>query len=103
MLEKETESEDFSLGASHADKIGSIIILDIETDAENGKVAKVGVRGGLIGERRNRLIVSGVLRSSEDCYDNNGDVNKTILDIGETVVIINWDDDVKVSISTIAE
>jgi hypothetical protein len=94
----ESEAEDLYLGASHVDKIGKIVCVDIEG---NGKVATVGIRGGLCGPRENRVIITGVLHGTEDHYGKGGDPEGTSLTIGEVTVFIDWSDEPHVEISVI--
>lgn len=93
------ETEDLHLGASHADKIGKIVRVDIEG---SGRVATVGVRGGLSGVRENRVIITGVLHGTEDEYGKGGDPERTVLKIGEVTVVIEWSDEPHVEITAIA-
>ncbi|QBZ72204.1 hypothetical protein SEA_KRADAL_318 [Streptomyces phage Kradal] len=94
----ESKAEELYLGASHVDKIGSTVVVDIEGE---GKVATVGVRGGLCGPRKNRAIITGVLHGTEDNYAGNGDVESTNLTIGAVTVFIEWADEPNVSISVV--
>jgi hypothetical protein len=94
----ESKPEEMYLGASHVDKIGMTVIVDIEGE---GKVATVDIRGGLCGARMNRVIISGVLRGTEDTYAGNGDVESTNLTIGEVTVFLTWADEPTVSIAVI--
>lgn len=95
----ESKTEDLHLGASHVDKIGKIVVVDIEG---TGRVASVGIRGGLIGERKNRVILTGVLHGTEDIYNEGGDPKSTHLTVGEVTVFIDWNDEPSILISTVA-
>jgi hypothetical protein len=94
----ESKAEELYLGASHVDKIGSTVVVDIEGE---GKVATIGVRGGLCGPRKNRAILTGVLHGTQDNYAENGDVESTYLTIGAVTVFIEWADEPNVSISVV--
>ena len=94
----DSKTEDLHLGASHADKIGKVVLVDIEGE---GEVADVGIRGGLVVARKNRTIVTGVLHGTEDRYDANGDVKGTALTVGEVTVFIDWGNDPSITIEVI--
>lgn len=92
------ETEGLHLGASHADKIGKIVLVDIEG---NGRIAHVGVRGGLVGPREDRVILTGVLHGTEDRYGKGGDPVGTTLAIGDVIVSIDWSDEPHVEIEVV--
>lgn len=94
----ESAAEDLYLGASHVDKIGKVVVVDVSGE---DKVAAVGIRGGLCGARKDRVILSGVLHGTEDAYAGNGDVERTTLTIGEVTLFIEWADEPSVTISTV--
>lgn len=66
--------EDLVLGASHADKIGMVIVVDVE-----------GKDG--------REIFTGTLTSARDKYKENGDVERTTLVVGGQTVTLGWNGD----------
>ena len=72
-------------GAEHANKIGKVVTVDVE----NGST--VGVRGGLLGRRNDRVMVTGVLTCAEDVFEHDSLVS-TYLTVGGTFVIIDWNE-----------
>lgn len=67
-------AEELTLGASHADKVGRTVIVDVD-----GK-------GG-------RYLVAGVLASTRDDYGEAADLERTLLVVGGQEVVLDWDGD----------
>lgn len=67
--------EELALGASHADKVGKVVTVDV--DAKDG-----------------RYLVTGVLHSARDTYSVGDQVKATTLVIGlGAVVELDWEND----------
>lgn len=85
-------------GADHADKIGKVVVVDLD-----GTVTR-GVRGGLVSRHEGVAIFSGVLHATEDLFDHEGGcLTHTNLTIGDMYLSIDWGKEPEVHIEPVGE
>ncbi|MBD3004585.1 hypothetical protein [Streptomyces sp. 5-10] len=83
----ESSPETLVNGCGHVEKIGRVVVVDIEGRVTTGK------RGGLLAESEGRVVIAGMLHTIEDVFGKADDLERTYLTVGDTFIALDWDAD----------